>query len=172
MTEQVSEQAKVAGKEGVLEALKELGLTWEIDEHEPVYTIEEMEKLGLHKKGVIVKNLFLRDAKGKRHFLVLLPGDKHADLKSISEKLSCPRLSFASEDRLMRFLGLTKGAVTPLGVMNDAGHAVEVVVDRALTTAAKLGVHPNDNTATVWLSWNDLKRFIEHFGNTMRAIAL
>lgn len=160
------------GREGVLSALKEMGLSWEMDEHEPVYTIEEMMNLGLHEKGTIVKNLFLRDAKGKRHFLVLLPDEKHADLKSISGKLNCPRLSFASEERLERFLGLKKGAVTPLGVLNDKDHAVEVVVDRALTKAAKLGVHPNENTATVWLSWMDLKKFIERCGNTMRTIDL
>ncbi|MBR1672608.1 MAG: prolyl-tRNA synthetase associated domain-containing protein [Fretibacterium sp.] len=160
------------GKEGVFAALKDMGLPYEVDEHPPVYTIDEMEALGLGKKGVIVKNLFLRDSKGKRHFLVLLPGDKHADLKSIGEQLSCPRLSFASEERLSRFLGLTKGAVTPLGVMNDTDHAVEVIVERSLTTEPKLGVHPNDNTATVWLSWNSLKKFIDHFGNTLRSIKL
>ena len=159
-------------KEEVFDKLKELGLPYEVDEHEPVYTIDEMVALGLDKKGIIVKNLFLRDSKGKRHFLVLLPGDKHADLKSIGEQLGCTRLSFASEDRLLRFLGLTKGAVTPLGVMNDTEHAVEVVVEQSLTTEQKLGVHPNENTATVWLSWNNLKKFIGHFGNSVRAIKL
>ena len=153
-------------------ALEELGIAYESDEHEPVYTIDEMVALGLHEKGMIVKNLFLRDAKGKRHFLVLVPQDAHADLKSIGAKLACPRLSFASEERLERFLGLKKGAVTPLGVMNDADHAVEVVVARELTRQAKLGVHPCDNTATVWLTWPDLKKFIEHHGNKMRTIDL
>ncbi|MBQ7262150.1 MAG: prolyl-tRNA synthetase associated domain-containing protein [Synergistaceae bacterium] len=160
------------GKAAALAALEELGIAYEVDEHEPVYTIDEMMALGLHEKGMIVKNLFLRDAKGKRHFLVLVPQDARADLGAIGAKLLCPKLSFASEERLERFLGLKKGAVSPLGVMNDEGHAVEVVVARALTRHDKLGVHPCDNTATVWLSWPDLKKFIERHGNKMRMIDL
>ena len=74
-------------KDDVYAALRELGLSFEVDEHEPVFTIEEMEALGLNEKGMVVKNLFLRDQKGKKHFLVLLPSDRHADLKSIGEQL-------------------------------------------------------------------------------------
>lgn len=159
-------------REKVYEKLRELDIPFDKDEHDPVFTIEEMNDLGLDKKGVIVKNLFLRDQKGKRHFLVLLPGDKQGNLKSIGEQIGCTKLSFASEDRLERFLGLTKGSVTPLGVMNDAEHAVEVIVERSLTTEQKLGVHPNLNTATIWVSWVSLKKFIEHCGNTIKTIKL
>ena len=157
-------------RNAVLKWLDEMRIPYEMDLHEPVYTIEAMESLGLDKKGDVVKNLFLRDAKGKRHFLVLLQKDKTADLKAIRAQLDCSALSFASEERLDRYMKLTKGAVSPLGVINDAEHAVEVVVDRDLTNKARLGVHPNDNTATIWLSWDSLKKVIEANGNSIRVI--
>ena len=156
----------------VLEKLDELGVAYEMDVHEPVYTIEAMVALGLDKKGIVVKNLFLRDAKGKRHFLVVLPGDRQGDLKAIRDHLDSTALSFGSEERLMRCLKLTKGAVSPLGILNDAEHAVEVVVDRALVGAERLGVHPNDNTATLWLSYDGLRKVIDHCGNTVHFIRL
>ena len=159
-------------KTRVLETLKELGIACEMDVHEPVYTIEAMVALGLDKKGEVVKNLFLRDAKGKRHCLVVLPGDRQGDLKAIRDQLGSTALSFGSEDRLMRCLKLTKGAVSPLGVLNDADRAVEVVIDRALVGAERLGVHPNDNTATVWISYEGLRKVIDHCGNTVHLINL
>lgn len=159
-------------KTRVLEKLDELGIAYEVDVHEAVYTIEAMVALGLDRKGEVVKNLFLRDAKGKRHFLVVLPGGKQGDLKAIRDRLGTTALSFGSEDRLMRCLKLTKGAVSPLGVLNDAEHAVEVVIDRALEGAERLGVHPNDNTATVWISYEGLRKVIGHCGNAMHFITL
>ena len=94
------------------------------------------------------------------------------DLKAIRDQLGSTALSFGSEERLMRCLKLTKGAVSPLGILNDAEHAVEVVVDRALVGAERLGVHPNDNTATLWLSYDGLRKVIDHCGNTVHFIRL
>lgn len=157
-------------RERVLAKLDELGVSYELDVHEPVYTIDAMVALGLDKKGEVVKNLFLRDAKGKRHFLVVLPGDRQGDLKAIRARLGSTALSFGSEERLMRCLKLSKGAVSPLGVLNDADRAVEVVFDRALAGAPRLGVHPNDNTATVWISYEGLRKIVEHCGNAIHVI--
>jgi Ala-tRNA(Pro) deacylase len=109
----------VSIRDEALKRLDDLKIACEIDCHEPVYTIEAMVAPGLDKKGEIVKNLFLRDAPGKRHFLVLLQKDKTADLKDIRAKLGCPALSFASEDRLARYMKLTKGAVSPHGQFSD-----------------------------------------------------
>ena len=86
----------------------------------------------------MVKNLFLRDAKGKRHFLVVLDKDKRADLKALQEQLSCSKLSFASEERLKKHLGLSRGSVTPLGILNDAQGMVELVFDRDLIGRRRL----------------------------------
>ncbi|MDD4297522.1 MAG: prolyl-tRNA synthetase associated domain-containing protein [Ruminiclostridium sp.] len=152
-------------QEKVLQRLDDLGISYEIVQHSAVYTIEDMVALGLGEKGSIVKNLFLRDDKGKNHFLVLLAQDKKADLEKLRSQLNSTKLGFASEQRLDKYLGLSKGAVSPLGIINDTDHAVNVVFDKDLTTKDKLGVHPNDNTATVFISFDDLKKIIEMNGN-------
>lgn len=145
--------------------LEEMGISYKVSEHPPVYTIEEMEKLELDRIGGIVKNLFLRDAKGKRHFLVLLRQDKKADLKALQGLIGSTPLRFASPERLEKYLGLEKGAVSPFGVLNDQDHLVEVLIDQDLKECEFLGVHPNDNRATVWLSLPDLERVIGGQGN-------
>lgn len=152
-------------KTQVLERLNELGIVYELAEHRAVYTIEEMAATGIESMGEICKNLFLRDAKGKNHFLVLISGHKQANLNLIAEKLGSSKLGFASEERLMRYLGLTRGAVTPFGLINDTDKAVTVVLDSELAKRQRLGFHPNVNTATVFLSYAGLMRFIENCGN-------
>ena len=148
----------------VFEALEALGVPYEVWEHPAVYTIEEMDALHLPDPSVVVKNLFLRDAKGKQHFLVVLQKDKQADLRALGEHLGV-KLSFASEERLMKYLGLEKGAVTPFGILNDTERAVEVLLDADLECMPLIGVHPNENTATVVLKPADLVRIIERHGN-------
>lgn len=154
----------------VYEKLDELGIEYCLTHHEAVYTIEEMDNLGISKEGDVVKNLFLRDAKGKRHFLVVLDKDKKADLEGIREQLDSTALSFASEERLNKYLKLTKGAVSPLGVLNDLDCMVEVYFDKDLIGKEKLGVHPNDNTATLWVSYHNLKKIIEATGHKIEYI--
>lgn len=149
----------------VLEKLNELNINYELDEHEAVFTIEAIIKLGLNKKGMIPVNLFLRDANGKRHFLVIHDGEKHTDLKKLQTQIGCTRLSFGSEERLMKHMGLTKGSVSPFGLINNINHDVEVVIDSSIKNRAVLGFHPNINTATVWLSYEDFMKFLKHCGN-------
>ena len=160
------------GREQVFARLEELGIPYEVIEHPAVFTIEEMQQLGVTRKGTVCKNLFLRDAKGKRHFLVVLPGEKRADLGRIAELLGSSRLSFASAERLQNYLGLHQGEVTPMGVLNDTGAQVEVAFDRELIGNPRLGVHPNDNTATVWLSYDDVRRVVAENGNRIHEIAI
>lgn len=157
-------------KEKVYEKLNELNISYEITEHPAVFTIEEMDALGITKKGDVCKNLFLRDEKGKRHFLVVLDKDKKADLKNIQKQLGCTRLSFASPERLDKYLKLEKGEVTPLGIINDTDCAVEVVFDNDLMGKTRLGVHPNNNTATVWMSFEDVKKLVDQNGNKIKFV--
>jgi Ala-tRNA(Pro) deacylase len=156
----------------VYEMLKELGIEYEMMEHPAVFTIEEMDQLGITEKGGVCKNLFLRDEKGKRHFLVVLEKDKTADLKKIRDQIGSTRLSFASADRLAKHLKLTQGEVTPLGVINDEAHAVEVVLDKDIQGKDSLGFHPNTNTATVWISFDDLMKYLNHFGNKVKFVKI
>jgi Ala-tRNA(Pro) deacylase len=124
-----------------------------------------MDQLGISEKGEVCKNLFLRDAKGRQHFLVVVRKEKHVNLKDLAFRLSSSSLSFASEERLYKYLKLEKGAVTPFGILNDENREVNVVFDRDLVGEKRLGVHPNVNTATVWISFENLKRVIEEHGN-------
>jgi Ala-tRNA(Pro) deacylase len=159
-------------QEKVFEMLNALNIEYQIVNHPAAFTVEEMDSLNITRYGDICKNLFLRDVKGERHFLVVLNKDKKVDLKSIQKQLGCTRLSFASEERLYKYLHLHKGEVTPLAVINDSDGIVEVVLDNDLVGKNKLGVHPNDNTATVWISFDALKNVIEQNGNRIHFVTI
>ena len=158
------------GKQEVKAFLEEKNIPFEWVEHKAVFTIEEMEELGLESMDEIAKNLFLRDQKGKRHFLVVVKGMKQVNLKELGEKLGT-KLSFASEERLEKYLGLKKGAVTPLGILNDENCVVEVYMDEDLCKLERIGVHPNDNTASVYLSPADLLNIIKEHGNSLEVLS-
>lgn len=157
-------------RENILCKLNEMGISFVLKEHPAAFTMEACVALGLNENDEICKNLFLRDYKGKRHMLVVLRGSKQADLRLIQAELDSSKLSFASDERLARFLDVQKGSVSPLGLVNDASGEVEVYFDEDLQNAPRLGFHPNDNTATVFLSFADVQRYIESTGHTVRFI--
>ncbi len=115
----------------------------------------------------IAKNLFLRDDKKMRYILLVLQKEKQVNLRELAKKINSRPLSFASEESLHRFLGLSKGSVTPLGILNDESRKVEVMIDSSLLSYHCIGVHPNDNTATIFLKLNDLKDIIINHGNKL-----
>ena len=147
--------------------LDSLGIDYSRYEHPPVYTIEEARKHWGDIPGIHCKNLFLRNKKGSRHYLVILEQSKVADMKSLSIRLHEDRLSFASPERPMRYLGLETGAVSPFGLINDKNHEVKVVVDEELKGADRIFFHPNVNTATVGLNFPDFERFLAWCGNSI-----
>lgn len=159
-------------RQAVLERLDALEIPYEITEHPAVYTIAEMQTHGLTALGEVCKNLFVRDNKGTQHFLVAVPQDREINLKAMALTLDSTKLSFASAQRLEKYLGVTSGAVSPFGILNDEGREVVVVLDAALQGAGRIGLHPNDNTATVWLDWDGLKKFITAQGNELRVVKL
>ena len=159
------------GKQEIKAFLEEKNIPFTWVEHKAVFTIEEMEELGLESMDEIAKNLFLRDQKGKRHFLFVIRADKQANLKELGEKLGIGKLSFASEERLEKYMKLKKGAVTPLGVLNDENCAVEVFFDEDFCKMEKIGVHPNENTASVYLAPDALLNIIREHGNTLEIVS-
>ena len=159
------------GKQEIKQYLEEKNIPFEWVEHKAVFTIAEMEELGLESMEETAKNLFLRDQKGKRHFLIVIRADKQANLKELGEKLAIGKLSFASEERLEKYMGLKKGAVSPLGVLNDENCAVEVFFDEDFLKMEKIGVHPNDNTASVYLKTEDLLSVIRDHGNSLTVVS-
>lgn len=159
-------------KQQVYDKLNELGIKYDVEEHEAAFTIEDIDRLGLFKRGVGCKNLFLRDGSGKRHFLLVAPEHKSVDLKSVREQIGSSRLSFGSAERLDKCLKLTQGSVSPFGVLNDKDCCVELVFDEDLKGESCVGFHPNINTATVWLSFEDLIKVIEDNGNSIKYVSL
>lgn len=158
-------------RDTVINKLHELNITYKEVTHTPVYTIEDMDNLGNVFEGAkICKNLFVRDQKGKRHFLIVVPEEKRVPLSEVTTKIGSTKLSFASEERLMKYLKLTPGAVTPLAVINDEANEVEVVMDESLKNEKLLGVHPCVNTATVLIKPQELERYITEAGNKIKYI--
>ena len=160
------------GRARVLAALRALGLTYQLFEHPPVFTGDDAAEHWRDIDGTAVKNLFLRNKKGDRHYLVILGIDKQADLKGLVTLVGDDRLSFASPERLMTHLGVTPGSVSPFGLINDGGRAVTVIVDSDLRDAVRLIFHPNDNTASVTITGADFVRFLEARGNPVRWVRL
>jgi Ala-tRNA(Pro) deacylase len=109
----------------------------------------------------------LRNQKGDRHYLVILPHSKRADLRQVAGQIGDGKLSFASPERLLKYLGVTPGSVSPFGLLNDPGHHVRLFVDRDLRDAGRITFHPNDNTATLVLAFADFERFLEHVGHAV-----
>ncbi|MGB3862212.1 MAG: prolyl-tRNA synthetase associated domain-containing protein [Candidatus Aminicenantaceae bacterium] len=152
----------------VYDILRELDISYSKHEHPPVYTVEEAEQHWENITGAHCKNLFLRNKKGKNHYLVLVEGGKRVDLKALTSRLGEDRLSFASPERMMRYLGLEPGAVSPFGLINDKENAVVVVIDQDLKEASHVNFHPNVNTATVGITFADFEKFLTHCGNPIR----
>jgi len=156
----------------VREALDELGISYVRHEHPAVFTVGEAEKYWGGLRGAHCKNLFLRNNRGNRHYLVIAEASRRVDLKALTSKLNEDRLSFASPGRLMKYLGLEPGSVSPFGLIHDKGHEVRVVLDAELRSAGGVNFHPNTNTSTLGLSFADFERFLAWCGNPVEFIHL
>lgn len=153
-------------KEQVVSFLNQYDIPYEMIEHEPIYTISQLYDIAsFPDKDKVAKNLFLRNDGGNQHYLVIVRSDKSVDLKDLRRQIGASRLGFASEERLMTHLKLEKGSVTPLGIINDETKKIPVLIDRDLMSETKIGVHPNTNSATIWLSYEHLVKAVECHGN-------
>lgn len=160
-------------KQQTYDFLKEAGIEFEITEHEAVYNMEELDAVDLPYPGDDAKNLFVRDDKKRSFYLITVRGDKRVDLKEFRKTYGTRPLRFASEDSLMSIMQLISGAVTPLGLLNDEERKVEFYIDEDfMKGSGRIGVHPNDNTATVWLQASDLVKLIEDHGNPVHVISV
>ncbi len=139
-------------------------------DHPAVYTVADVERLVPPLPAAKTKNLFLRDKKGKRHFLVVVPAQKRVDIKALGVVIGAGRLSFGSPDRLKRYLGVDPGSVTILALIRDSGHAVEVIFDKILGQEKAFQFHPLVNTSTLVISREHLLRFLEITGHEIRRL--
>ena len=154
----------------IFERLEQLEIEYKKIEHPVMFTMEEIAEYGLNSHGHIPKNLVLRDVKGTRNMLVLVHGDKRADLRLIRDEIDSTKLSFASDERLDKYLKVEKGSVSPFGVIYDTEKELEIYFDSDLKKEEIVGCHPNDNTATLFLKFDDLVKYVKSCGHTISYI--
>jgi len=157
--------------EAICRFLNENGISFQRFDHPPVYTVDDVHRLTPDLPGAKTKNLFLKDNKGKRHFLVVMPADNRVDLKALPEHIDAKRVSFASAKRLMTYLGIEPGSVSLLAVFNDCEqHQVEVFIDSSLWAEDAFQFHPLVNTATLVIPKEGIERFLSATGHDARIV--
>jgi len=154
----------------IYEVLKDLDIDFVEHEHPAVFTVEEAEAHKGNLDGVKTKNLFLRNKKGNKHFLFVAPALKEIDIKKLSEVIGEKKLSFASPERLKKYLDLTPGSVGPFGLVNDRKKEVSVFLDKDILNGEKINFHPNRNTATIQISKESFLKFLDWTGNEVREV--
>lgn len=160
-------------KEEILNILKEKNIWFELEDHEAVFNMEDLNNLNLKYKDRYAKNIFLRDDKKQNYYLITVKGDKRVDLKQFRKDFNTRNLSFASSEDLMRILNLVPGSVSPLGILNDNELKVTLYLDEFfLSDNGIIGVHPNENTATIWLKVTNLVNLIKQHGNQIFLVSL
>ncbi|MCC0738692.1 prolyl-tRNA synthetase associated domain-containing protein [Clostridioides sp. ZZV14-5902] len=170
MTELSDENELNLNETKIYNVLDKLNIKYEVVEHEAVYTAEQLVILNDITKGCQCKNLFLRNAKGNKYYLIVVRGDKHVDLNSVKEKIGSSRLSFASPERLYNVLKLLPGSVNPFSLVNDTERKVELYIDEDLIKEEYLNFHPNINTKTVNISRKGFEEFLEYLKYPIQSI--
>jgi Ala-tRNA(Pro) deacylase len=155
-----------------LDFLDSNGINYERHDHPAVFTVEEADRLVPKLPAAKTKNLFLRDDKGKRHFLVLVKSHKRVDLNGLKNLIGIKRISFGSPGRLKQYLGIEPGAVSLLAVFNDPEHHVEIVMDKDLWEEETFQFHPLVNTSTLVISKVNIKRFLDLTGHQMAVLKI
>lgn len=150
-------------KQETYQYLKNHNIPFEITEHRAVYNMEELDSIDLPYPEGDAKNLFVRDDKKKNYYLITVKGDKRVNLKDFRKSHGLRPLSFASPEDLKKYMDLTPGAVTPLGLLNVEGAPITMYLDAEFKDSI-IGIHPNENTATVWLQGDDLVALLRENG--------
>ena len=150
-------------KSKCLAMLDAAGVKYRLAEHAHADTIDDVIALGLEGGDRIAKNLFVRDDKKLNYYVLTVGQSKHVSLKDAQESMGSRRLSFASEEELAALMGLKKGSVTPFGLLADSAHRTVAVFD-SFFSEGMIGIHPMENTSTVFLRFSDLKALLEEQG--------
>ena len=160
-------------RQETLDCLNREGIGYELTEHKAVYNMAELAEVDLPYPHLDAKNLFVRDDKRLNYYLITVRGDKRVDLKAFRRAHGTRSLSFASPEELQQYLHLTPGSVTPLGLLQDETRSVQFFLDEEfLLPPGRIGVHPNDNTATVWMRTDDLLRILREHGTSVELTQL
>lgn len=160
-------------KQAIYDFIKNKNIWYEITEHKAVFNMEELSEIEVPYPEYDAKNLFIRDDKKMNYYLITVKGDKRVNLKEFRNKNATRPLSFASEQDLMNIMNLIPGSVNPFGLLNDKELKVKFYLDKDFLNDKKIiGIHPNDNTATVWLKVEDLVEIIKENGNKVEFVEL
>lgn len=160
------------GQPELYKVFKELNINFEYYEHPPVPTIEEAKKYWVDLVATHCKNIFFRNHKGNRHYLVILEHTQALAIHDLEKRLKQGKLSFASTKRMLKYLGLSPGSVSPFGLINDKENHVHVYIDENLKKSEKISFHPNINTASLVIAYKDFERFLEWTGNGFEYLEL
>jgi Ala-tRNA(Pro) deacylase len=156
-------QVLIMNKLQCLQFLQDHHVEMNVLEHPAVFNMDEMYALHMPGGEQVAKNLFLRDDKKRNFYLVTVPGGRRVDMKQLRHSIGSRPLSFAPESDLERLLGLKEGSVTPLGLLNDREHRVRFYLDASFQNEW-IGVHPMENTATVFLQADALFHLLQECG--------
>jgi len=156
----------------VIRHLEKLDIPYEVFEHPPVPTVEAALPYWKDIDATHCKNLFFRNHKGNRHYLVILDHRRQLNIRDLEQRLKQGKISFASSKRMERYLGLNAGSVSAFGILNDHENHVHLFIDQALQTSVRISFHPNENNATLVISFASFIRFLESSGNTYEFIKL
>ncbi|MCK4750072.1 MAG: prolyl-tRNA synthetase associated domain-containing protein [Bacteroidales bacterium] len=159
-------------QEKVLGVLEELDIPFQIIEHPPVPTVEDALPYWKEIDATHCKNLFFRNHKGNRHYLVILKHERLLNIKDLEQRLKQGKISFASPKRMEKYLGLSGGSVSVFGLINDSDDHVHLFLDKGLQSASKISFHPNVNTATIVISFESFLKFLNWSGNSYEFIEL
>lgn len=160
------------GQPELYNILNKLNIPFEYYEHPAAPTIEEAKKYWKDLVATHCKNIFFRNHKGNRHYLVILEHTNQLAIRDLELKLKQGKLSFASPKRMLKYLGLTPGSVSPFGLINDNENHVHVFLDENLKKSETISFHPNINTASIVISYADFERYLNSVGNTFEYVKL
>ena len=160
------------GQPELYDTLNKLNISFEYYEHPPAPTIEEAKKYWKDLEATHCKNIFFRNHKGNRHYLVILEHTQALDIHDLEKRLRQGKLTFASPRRMMKYLGLTPGSVSPFGLINDKENHIHVFIDENLKKSHSISFHPNINTASLVISYKDFERYLNWTGNFFEYVKL
>jgi Ala-tRNA(Pro) deacylase len=160
------------GDPALYQILDRLGVRFDYYEHPPVPTVGEAMKYWKDIEATHCKNLFLRNHKGNRHYLVIIEHTRSLSVKELEQRLKQGKLTFASDERMMRYLGLTPGSVSPFGLINDKDRHVHLFLDRNLLRSKRISFHPCKNTASLVVLYSDFEKFLKFTGNSYEYLDL
>ncbi len=160
------------GQKELYDLFERMGIQFEYHEHPPLNTIEDAKVHWKDYNSGRCKNIFFRNHKGDRHYLVVLEHLRQLNIKDLEKRLKQGKLTFASDQRLKKYLGVEPGSVSPFGLINDNENHVHLFIDEKLKESDRLAFHPNVNTASLVISKSDFLKFLEYAGNTFEFIRL